>query len=269
MEKRKYLVPCDMPVGQFIFILRSRLHLSPGTALFVFVRNTLPQTVDDPEKKASAASGRLQLPSSSSLREALASTSSLSLREQHHDEEAELKWAAIERLPTWDRLHTSLPLNADGARPPEPVDVRRLGAADRRELVHTLIADIHKDNLRLLRHQRRRMDRVGVRQPTVEVRWRNLRVQAECQVVDGKPLPTLLNSAVSTFSLLTTMLGFNRNQERIHILKDVTGILKPSRLFVDWFSCCCDCIHFTTAAVYTVRYIFVGFGFWSLLPYVF
>ena len=161
--------------------------------------------VDDPEKKASAASGRLQLPSSSSLREALSSTSSLSLREQHHDEEVELKWAAIERRPTWDRLHTSLPLhaspNADGARPLEPVDVCRLGAADRRELVPTLIADIHKDNLRLLRHQRRRMDRVGVRQPTVEVRWRNLHVDAECQVVDGKPLPTLLNSAISTFSV--------------------------------------------------------------------
>ena len=40
----RYLVPCDMLVGQFIFILRSRLHLSPGTALFVFVNNTLPQT---------------------------------------------------------------------------------------------------------------------------------------------------------------------------------------------------------------------------------
>uniref|UniRef100_A0A0E0HWP8 Autophagy-related protein n=1 Tax=Oryza nivara TaxID=4536 RepID=A0A0E0HWP8_ORYNI len=40
----RYLVPCDMPVGQFIFILRSRLHLSPGIALFVFVNNTLPQT---------------------------------------------------------------------------------------------------------------------------------------------------------------------------------------------------------------------------------
>nr|XP_045084800.1 ABC transporter G family member 41-like isoform X3 [Aegilops tauschii subsp. strangulata] len=187
--------------------------------------------VDDPEKKTSAASGRLQL-SPSSLREALSCTSSLSLREQQHDEEGELKWAAIERMPTWDRLHTSLPLhanangngNANGVRPLEPVDVRRLGAADRRELVHTLIADIHEDNLRLLRHQRRRMDRVGVRQPTVEVRWRNLRVDAECQVVDGKPLPTLLNS------LLTTMLGFNRHQERIHILKDVTGILKPSRM---------------------------------------
>uniref|UniRef100_A0ACD5XPZ7 Uncharacterized protein n=1 Tax=Avena sativa TaxID=4498 RepID=A0ACD5XPZ7_AVESA len=46
MEKRKYLVPCDMPVGQFIFILRSRLHLAQGTALFVFVNNTLPQTAN-------------------------------------------------------------------------------------------------------------------------------------------------------------------------------------------------------------------------------
>ncbi|XP_052138712.1 autophagy-related protein 8D isoform X2 [Oryza glaberrima] len=48
LEKRnncRYLVPCNMPVGQFILILRSRLHLSPGTALFVFVNNTLPQTV--------------------------------------------------------------------------------------------------------------------------------------------------------------------------------------------------------------------------------
>ncbi|KAM0834135.1 hypothetical protein ACQ4PT_063809 [Festuca glaucescens] len=193
------------------------------------------------KKEAAEAASRLQL-SSSSLREALSSTSSLSrlslslsLREQHHDEEGELKWAAIERLPTLDRLHTSLPLHAkanagDGAHLLEPVDVRTLGAADRRELVHNLIADIHKDNLRLLRYQCRRMDRVGVRQPTVEVRWRNVRVEAECQVVDGKPLPTLLSSAISTLSLLTTMLGFKRNQERIHILKDVTGILKPSRM---------------------------------------
>jgi hypothetical protein len=164
------------------------------------------------KKEAASAASRLQL-SSSSLREALSSTSSLSrlslslsLREQHHDEEGELKWAAIERLPTLDRLHTSLPLHAkanagDGAHLLEPVDVRTLGAADRRELVHNLIADIHKDNLRLLRYQRRRMDRVGVRQPTVEVRWRNVRVEAECQVVDGKPLPTLLNSAISTLSV--------------------------------------------------------------------
>jgi hypothetical protein len=217
------------------------------------------------KEEAPSAASRVRLSSSSSLRDALSSSSSLSLslREQEHDEEVELKWAAIERLPTMDRLHTSLPLHAkaNAADGLELVDVRSLGAAERRELVHALIADIHKDNLRLLRHQRRRMDRVGVRQPTVEVRWRNVRVEAECQVVDGKPLPTLLNSAISTLSvipsftrppallfcyycysppvrsnaatdclqLLTTIIGSKRNQERIHILKDVTGILKPSR----------------------------------------
>ncbi|KAL3648155.1 Autophagy-related protein 8i [Castilleja foliolosa] len=44
MEKKKFLVPRDMSVGQFIHILSGRLHLAPGKALFVFVKNTLPQT---------------------------------------------------------------------------------------------------------------------------------------------------------------------------------------------------------------------------------
>ncbi|KAE8693696.1 Autophagy-related protein 8A [Hibiscus syriacus] len=44
MEKQKYLVPRDMSVGQFIHILSSRLRLIPGKALFVFVKDTLPQT---------------------------------------------------------------------------------------------------------------------------------------------------------------------------------------------------------------------------------
>ncbi|KAI5599069.1 hypothetical protein POPTR_002G189450v4 [Populus trichocarpa] len=44
MEKKKYLVPRDMSVGQFIHILSSRLRLTPGKALFVFVKDTLPQT---------------------------------------------------------------------------------------------------------------------------------------------------------------------------------------------------------------------------------
>uniref|UniRef100_A0A2K1YUG2 Autophagy-related protein n=1 Tax=Populus trichocarpa TaxID=3694 RepID=A0A2K1YUG2_POPTR len=39
-----FLVPRDMTIGQFIHILSSRLELTPGKALFVFVKNTLPQT---------------------------------------------------------------------------------------------------------------------------------------------------------------------------------------------------------------------------------
>ncbi|XP_058757294.1 autophagy-related protein 8i [Vicia villosa] len=44
LDKKKYLVPRDMSVGQFIHILSSRLSLTPGKALFIFVKNTLPQT---------------------------------------------------------------------------------------------------------------------------------------------------------------------------------------------------------------------------------
>ncbi|XP_071738386.1 autophagy-related protein 8i-like [Rutidosis leptorrhynchoides] len=44
MEKKKYLVPRDMSIGQFIHILSGRLQLASGKALFIFVDNTLPQT---------------------------------------------------------------------------------------------------------------------------------------------------------------------------------------------------------------------------------
>jgi ribosomal protein L24 len=151
------------------------------------------------------------------------SSLSSSLRWDHRgdddEEEAELRWAAIERLPTLDRMRTSV-LSS------EAVDVRRLGAAQRRVLVERLVADIQRDNLRLLRKQRRRMERVGVRQPTVEVRWRNVRVEADCQVVSGKPLPTLLNTVLATARGLS-----RRPHARIPILNDVTGILKPSRYY--------------------------------------
>jgi GABA(A) receptor-associated protein len=45
LDKCKYLVPRDLTVGQFIFILRKRIRLSPEQALFIFTENnTLPPT---------------------------------------------------------------------------------------------------------------------------------------------------------------------------------------------------------------------------------
>ncbi|MED6175502.1 Autophagy- protein 8i [Stylosanthes scabra] len=44
LDKKKYLVPRDMSVGQFIHVLSGRLRMAPGKALFIFVKNTLPQT---------------------------------------------------------------------------------------------------------------------------------------------------------------------------------------------------------------------------------
>ncbi|XP_062184325.1 ABC transporter G family member 41-like [Phragmites australis] len=86
--------------------------------------------------------------------------------------------------------------DANGAVAPIPG-----GAAGRRELIGRLITHVEKDNRRLLQKMRDRMDRVDVQEPTIEVRFRDLSVEAECRVVQGKPLPTLWNSALAVTSV--------------------------------------------------------------------
>jgi GABA(A) receptor-associated protein len=44
LDKQKFLVPGDLSIGQFIFVIRKRMVLSQEQALFVFVGNTLPTT---------------------------------------------------------------------------------------------------------------------------------------------------------------------------------------------------------------------------------
>ncbi|KAJ3390061.1 ubiquitin-like protein atg8 [Entophlyctis sp. JEL0112] len=42
IDKKKYLVPCDLTVGQFVYVIRKRIKLSPEKAIFIFVNNVLP-----------------------------------------------------------------------------------------------------------------------------------------------------------------------------------------------------------------------------------
>ena len=44
IDKNKFLVPNDLTVGQFGYIIRKRIKLEPSKALFIFVNNTLPAT---------------------------------------------------------------------------------------------------------------------------------------------------------------------------------------------------------------------------------
>lgn len=44
IDKRKYLVPYDLTVGQFVYVIRKRIKLRPEQAIFVFVKNVLPPT---------------------------------------------------------------------------------------------------------------------------------------------------------------------------------------------------------------------------------
>mmetsp|Transcript_12901 Transcript_12901/g.12998 ORF Transcript_12901/g.12998 Transcript_12901/m.12998 type:complete len:122 (-) Transcript_12901:43-408(-) len=44
IDKKKYLVPADLTVGQFVYVIRKRIKLEPEKAIFIFVNNTLPPT---------------------------------------------------------------------------------------------------------------------------------------------------------------------------------------------------------------------------------
>ena len=44
IDKKKYLVPADLTVGQFVYVIRKRIRLSPEKAIFIFVNGVLPPT---------------------------------------------------------------------------------------------------------------------------------------------------------------------------------------------------------------------------------
>ncbi|CAH8434279.1 unnamed protein product [Schistosoma bovis] len=44
LEKNKYLVPSDLTVGQFYFLIRKKIQLNPEEALFFFVKDIIPPT---------------------------------------------------------------------------------------------------------------------------------------------------------------------------------------------------------------------------------
>lgn len=87
---------------------------------------------------------------------------------KEEDEETQLQWAAIERLPTFRRVRTSL-FDVDDSENgtssgkecggKEVVDVTKLGADERRLFIEKIIKHIEHDNLRLLQKLRDRIDR--------------------------------------------------------------------------------------------------------------
>ena len=44
MIKYRYLVPADLTVGQFVYVVRKRIKLNAEKAIFIFVKNILPPT---------------------------------------------------------------------------------------------------------------------------------------------------------------------------------------------------------------------------------
>ncbi|KAL0890313.1 hypothetical protein Bca101_014296 [Brassica carinata] len=106
------------------------------------------------------------------------------------EEEVRSQWAAIERLPTFERITTALFWNRDeqGKRNERRVmDVSKLEDLDRHLFIDDLIRHVEDDNLRLLQKIKNRIDEVGLELPTIEVRFSDLFVEAEMTLLLGPP----------------------------------------------------------------------------------
>uniref|UniRef100_A0A0D3BR93 ABC transporter domain-containing protein n=1 Tax=Brassica oleracea var. oleracea TaxID=109376 RepID=A0A0D3BR93_BRAOL len=157
---------------------------------------------------------------------------SSSRNEPEDEAEYALQWAEIQRLPTFERLRSSL-VDEEGESEENGkrvADVTKLGAMERHLMIEKLIKHIENDNLKLLKKIRKRIDRVGVEFPSIEVRYEHLSVEAECEVVEGKALPTLWNSLKHVFIELVKLSGVRTQEAKISILNDVSGIINPGRL---------------------------------------
>ncbi|CAL9107922.1 unnamed protein product [Musa textilis] len=162
--------------------------------------------------------------------------------EEGEDEE-NLKWAALEKLPTYDRMRKGIlqQVVVDGRVVCDEVDVHRLAPRHRKLLLDRLFKVVEGDNERFLERLRHRIDRVGLELPKIEVRYENLSVEADVSV-GSRALPTSWNSTLNIFELLTEpkiillfgiigLLNLSPSKKRtIKILNDVSGILKPARM---------------------------------------
>ncbi|CDO98092.1 unnamed protein product [Coffea canephora] len=144
------------------------------------------------------------------------------------DDEDALKWASLEKLPTFDRLRKGLLFGSRGEV--NEVDVENFGFQERKTLIERLIKVAEEDNEKFLMKLRNRIDRVGIDLPTIEVRYEHLNVEAEAYV-GSSALPTFLNFATNMIEgVLNNLHILPSRKKNIKILRDVSGIIKPSRL---------------------------------------
>ncbi|CAA0839123.1 ABC transporter G family member 40 [Striga hermonthica] len=150
---------------------------------------------------------------------------SSSAREE--DDEEALKWAALEKLPTFDRLRKGLLFGSRGDV--NEVEVQNLGNQDRVNLLERLVKE--EDNEKFLFKLKNRMDRVGIELPTIEVRFENLKVETEAYV-GSRALPSFMNFFTNILEEISSNILhiLPSKKKPLTILNSVSGIIKPGRM---------------------------------------
>ncbi|KAL6327276.1 hypothetical protein AAG906_017833 [Vitis piasezkii] len=172
-------------------------------------------------RRKSLGSGSRRSWASASIREVVSAQGDV-FQSRSEDDEEELKWAAIERLPTFERLRKGMLKQVldDGKVVHEEVDFTNLGMQERKHLIESILKVVEEDNEKFLLRLRERTDRVGVEIPKIEVRFEHLSIEGDAYV-GTRALPTLLNSTMNFIE------AFPSKKRVVKILKDVSGIVKP------------------------------------------
>ncbi|XP_024977638.1 ABC transporter G family member 29-like [Cynara cardunculus var. scolymus] len=157
------------------------------------------------------------------------------------DEEA-LKWAALEKLPTFDRLRTTImesyflddsenqQTEGEEKARHKQVDLRSFGMKENQCFINKLFNVAEEDNGKFLKKIRDRYDKAKVTLPSVEVRYEHLNIEADCFIGD-RALPTLANTVRNIAESALTLFGIRLSEStQLTILHDASGIIKPSRM---------------------------------------
>ncbi|ONM63130.1 Pleiotropic drug resistance ABC transporter family protein [Zea mays] len=146
-----------------------------------------------------------------------------SVREEDDDEA--LRWAAIEQLPIYDRMRKGILTGA--AAGVEEVDIQGLGMQERKNLIERLVRTAEEDNERFLLKLRDRMERVGIDNPTIEVRFENLNIDAEAYV-GNRGVPTMTNFfSNKVMDVLSAMHIVSSGKRPVSIVHDISGVIRP------------------------------------------
>ncbi|CAI0389718.1 unnamed protein product [Linum tenue] len=152
---------------------------------------------------------------------------SSSFREDGEDEEA-LRWAALERLPTYARVRRAIFRNVVGDH--REIDVSELEADEQRLVLERLVTAVDDDPELFFDRMRKRFDAVELEFPKIEVRFQNLMVESYVHV-GSRALPTIPNFIFNmSEALLRTLRMYRGNRTKLTILDDLSGIIRPSRL---------------------------------------
>ncbi|KAM7256085.1 hypothetical protein ACFE04_011826 [Oxalis oulophora] len=129
-----------------------------------------------------------------------------SFKEGGEDEEA-LRWAALQRLPTYARVRRGIFKDLVGEI--KEIDVRELESQQHKLILQRLVNAVDDDPQRFFNRMRSRFDAVDLQFPKIEVRFQNMIVESFVHV-GSRALPTIPNF-IFNMAEVRTYLAMDRH----------------------------------------------------------